>query len=478
MGLAPVQPCPLACLRALHGRAGRERAEGIRQYYFVGDRFARKREGGSVMTMNRLVRIVAVGLAASVGCGKKTSDRQGDYFEQRSALSTWSVGLNEIFIQEYLEQQGLTACAQCPKNARNRTLNEINCRVLDLAGSRHVGVYREIIPLYMVQPVSNFNDPTNLLYRQKIFDVLQKYAAYNVNLILSFGGAFPQWMSPQFDRLDGNWCPWPAASDSATFETLKNNMSWAIGNLINDMKNRGIPALWIQNSLFIEGLNEFDATQGRRFVNGAWICTGDPPDPGDPPYGTHPYRDATPARAASLQGGINFVLNSYGIANRQTSPSVAGYFPFGLPTVADNIGRFLSDYYANAGEGYPSLHFYWPDISEIANALNVINGYVPAQWQNQLVLSETGQPEYNPTDCGPEQPGLPVRDFFYRDLAADPTITARTMLLAFWRTMDLGGGCEFGVTTADNRSYKPVGNNLFAFLGGTPGNGSAETCLQ
>lgn len=412
--------------------------------------------------------LILFALVSILLCAMQSKAAQGG-----TPISNWAIGFNELWIQQYVQQQGLY-CPNCPGIGQPRSLSAIDCRVLDLASNRHVGAFREIVPLYVIQPNQNFSDPTNAIYRQKILDVIRIYSGYNVKLILSFGQPLPRWMSPQFNQ-DGNWCPWPDKSDTATFATLKNNMSWAIGNFINYLRQSGIPAAWIQNNLFVEGFNEFDDTKGRYWdsATASWQCKPD-------------ASDATPQRAASLQGGINYVLNYYGIQTHQTSPSVTGTWKgYSLPP-ADNAGQYLLDYYNAGGGGYPQVHFYTEDVGYLRSLLYRVNTYyLPATWKYQMVLGEAGKPEYVPNLCclcpNPCDPNkenscgilTSSRDWLYRDIAADPIIRSELYLLTFWRTMNLSAanscGAFHGVVHDNNSGYKDVGNNLFVYLGGQPG---------
>ena len=69
-------------------------------------------------------------------------------------------GLNEPWIMEYLLQLNVP-CDACPTNVQKRTLEEIKCRLSDLVLNQNVGVFREILPFQLLQPVQNFNNSAN-----------------------------------------------------------------------------------------------------------------------------------------------------------------------------------------------------------------------------------------------------------------------------------------------------------------------------
>jgi hypothetical protein len=375
----------------------------------------------------------------------------------QAALTDWTAGINEVWIAQYLLDQGLV-CPNCPTNMQPRSLSAINCRLLDMAANRHVGVYREIVPLQMLQTQAPFSNPGNDPYRAKILDVVRLYYNYNLYLILTFGRPFPQWMSPQYGG-DGAWCVLPEPSDQTTWATLKNNMSWAVGDFVNWLQLQGISSTWMSTHLVVEGMNEFDD------------LTTIPCDT------VVDSRGATPQRAADYQGGINWVLNYYGIQTLQSSPSVVGNFAGYTGDAKQRIRRYLQDYYAAGGGGYPQMHFYASSVSAIRGAVTFVNFGLSLAWQNKVILGEVGWPEYVSGSC---PTGLPTaqRDTFYRDIYQDATIHNALFMLAFWRTMNLTPSvpqheCErfFGVVHDDNSRYKVVGQNLFTSLGGQGGSG-------
>ncbi len=392
------------------------------------------------------------------------------------AADKWSIGFNEPFVAQYLLHQGLGCnidfdpangnnISNCPSNMRPMALNEIDARLYDLATNQHVGIYREIIPVAMLHPI-----PGTTRY-DKVLDVVDIYENYNLKLVLAFGLTVPSWMD-----VASNWQPMPQAD--ADWDILKNHLSWEMGNLIKYLwDNERISQDWIRTHLFIEGFNEFDSLEsvvGNNLDN-------------DPSNDKNMF--STPLRAAQLQGGIQWVLDYYGIETQMLMPSIVGQWDK-LNGIIDDIETwwYLALYYAYGGDGYPNLHLYrddlYPDgthggaarmIEKVQESLQLLNTAIPSHYQNKIFLGEAGAAD-NYADCASALVGnklsIPQREVFYRGIAEDSLINTMTMGITFWRLMNLpanwipGVPCEsfFGVVHDDNSGYKQVGIELFNYL--------------
>lgn len=175
---------------------------------------------------------------------------------------------------------------------------------------------------------------------------------------------------------------------------------------------------------YVEGFNEFDTVLN---VGGSTSSSG-------------------PPRAAYLNNVIQYYLNQYGVAVQQTTPSIVGNYN-------GNRGQYLSDYYAYAGKGFPSVHVYAPAntpytpyqaiVNAVSNEISTINNYLPYPYKNRIFLSETGngsiEAPYCPAPNGNYGPGIDAtqRASAYVGIASDPGINANVVMLTFWRLMRL-----------------------------------------
>ena len=377
------------------------------------------------------------------------------------ATGKYNIGFNEDFAAGYSQYLNGT-CTGCPGNSFSASYSDIANLIYDLIQNQHVGAFREIIPIALLEPSSGqFPNNTNIM------DVLAIYSAYNLNLTLSFGVAvLPSWMSVNGNTVD------IMPDDNASFTTLETSIAGAEAYLLNAMwNNPNISRSWMSTRLYVEGANEFDAIEDIS--------------------GTTAY--STPARAASLTQVIQNDLNHYGVSTQQTSPSIVGNYSGYKGTVADPRTQYIADYYAAGGQGFPNFHVYAPTMSpnttyqEIVNAVSGemtnLNNYLPTTFKGKIFLTETGNaatespycPAPNGTSYGPSiSPSQ--RAYEYSGIASDPGVNANVVMLNFWRLMRLPPSqeeqlpaCEgtYGVApydSSDGSYYDEVGLNLFSYL--------------
>ena len=116
------------------------------------------------------------------------------------AADKWAVGVNTMFVQEYLLSLGIgcPSGTQCPSNAQSHTLSQIQAIVSDLVVNQHVGTFRESVPFALLSPY-NFSNPsgtpmladmTNWPY---IDQIMSLFRMYNVHVILTVGNPIPPW---------------------------------------------------------------------------------------------------------------------------------------------------------------------------------------------------------------------------------------------------------------------------------------------
>jgi len=364
------------------------------------------------------------------------------------AASKWDIGFNEPFVAGYMQQVG--QCEQCPTNSYPANPSMVASRLLDLVGTQHVGVYREIIPLRALRPTSTTNR-----YETAI-DILSIYSNYNANLVITFGLPIPDWMSQTGSR--DQIMP----VDDASWTVLKNSLSQETGDFVRALWNSPrINRTWLQERVYFEGFNEFDS-----------LLT------------VQNTRDhASPQRAADLQNGIQTVLNSYGLPVHTLMPSVVGVYA-GYSTQPPNlIAKYMSDYYAAGGTGLPNAHIYVNAnasqgasfmLAGLRAQVVAISNALPASMKGQLYIGETGAADrlapYCTADSQASTLDIAERDGYYASVAMDPTIASRTHTILFWRLMNLPIAqlpqCDalYGVVHDDNSGYKGVGTNLFNYL--------------
>jgi hypothetical protein len=367
------------------------------------------------------------------------------------AADKWSIGFNEPFISGYMKSKGHW-CAECPTNTYQADATLINSRILDLASQRHVGAFREIIPLAALRPSSTTN------HYDDAIDIISIYSNYNLKLTLTFGLPIPLWMSPT----GSTWTPMPASDQE--WATLKNALSLEMGNLVQVLWNSPrVNRTWMKTHLFIEGFNEFDSLQN---TSGSTA-------------------NASPARAADLQNGIQWYLNLYGTSVQTLMPSVVGAYTGYGTGVADSQAQYIADYYQLYGTGLPNAHIYVRNDFEFQGYADLVNKLrsrvlsidqaLPTALKGKLVIGETGAADRVPPNCTAQSPGgsldIAQRDSYYAAIAFDSEINSRAGMILFWRLMNLPANqlpsCEayFGVVHDDNSGYKAVGLNLFNYLG-------------
>lgn len=372
------------------------------------------------------------------------------------AANKWTIGFNEPFIQQYMLSKGLYCISNhvpgsgthsnCPENTTPRSYSEIDSRLYDLSTNQHVGVFREILSVAQLRPEPGVNR-----FREAA-DIIDIYENYNLQVIFAFGITIPYWMSPGVENM---WHPMPTSD--AHWNTLKNNLSFAMGDFIKYLwDDPRISKSWIRDRLYIEGFNEFND-----------LKTGPNATP------ANSTSKSTIARLVGLEGGINWVLNSYGISvGQQLMPS--------LSADAGTLNTWLSDYYVNYnGQSKPNVHLYprgataATQISAIRDGMTQIssNPDIPPLLANKIVLGETGTYDVFPPICnGNYGLSIPERELLYKGIAADSTIASKTEAITFWRLMNLpesmNHGCEgtYGVVHQDNSGYKKIATDLFNYL--------------
>ena len=372
---------------------------------------------------------------------------------QTAAAATKSqIGFNEEWVSGYLENIG-EYCSDCPTNTLSEPYNTINNIIYNQAAAQHVGSFREIIPEALIEK-DKANGYANII------KILQLYSGYNLHLTLVLG--LP--LAPGDSVTGSDYLVMP--DSNAAWTTLKNTLSYSIGNLLNAMWNSpSISRTWMSTNLYVEGMNEFDALMD--------------------PNGSTAF--SSPARAIDLTDGINYVINLYGISTYQTMPSIVGNYSGYAPGVDARV-QFVSDYYAQGGIGFPNVHIYAPTNNPNTTYVDVLNAVraevqavtaaMPARLKGLLFLSETGHADVTPPYCNADNgtygdsidPAQRAQE--YEAIAADPVIVQDIAVLTFWRLMTLpptqvpSAECEsfFGVMDYKTLTYNSVGQNLFNYL--------------
>ncbi|MDF0501645.1 hypothetical protein POK33_13040 [Burkholderia cenocepacia] len=361
----------------------------------------------------------------------------------------WLIGFNEPFVAGYM--QSLGQCPGCPTNTYQASQDLITGRILDLAANNHVGAFREIVPL------SALHSSQNATNYQPAIDIIAKYSEFNLTLVLTLGLPMPAWMTPTGDGF--NVMP----DDDASWGTLKNTLSWEMGNFVSALWNSPkISRAWMLSHLYVEGFNEFDSLHT---LSGS-------------------TNRASPARAADLQNGIQWVLNQYGIQVKTLMPSVVGAYS-GYQSPPSNLqAQYVTDYYSAGGSGAPNVHVYVRNddagqgysvmLGKLRNQVAAINASLPASQKGQIVLGETGASDrvdpYCTASTSASTLEISQRDLYYAAVAADSQINSQVNMILFWRLMNLPvaqiPNCEafFGAVNQDNSGYKGVGVNLFNYL--------------
>ena len=298
----------------------------------------------------------------------------------QGVVPTWAVGFNEPWAAQYALSDPAVRCGECPTNMQPRSLPEAACRLRDMAGTRHVGSYREIIPFDLVQPAAAFDDPVNAHVRELLRDVLALYAGFNLTLTLAFDRPAPAWASPS------GWCVIPPLSNVTAWGGLKSDIAWLIGRFVAWLAapaGGGLSPDWIQTHLLLEPWNEFDA-----------VADSDCGFPSTAP---------SPARAADLAGGVNYVLVALGMgpgaAPTLVSPSVTGSYP-GAPW-----GPYLAAFYAAGGVGLPSMHYYTCELGALEAGVAAVTSVLPPALRQQR---RAARARAHGIPCGRRvQPGAP-----------------------------------------------------------------------
>lgn len=332
-----------------------------------------------------------------------------------AAPSKWHVGFNENYASGYLLSLGKGCEGGCPSNTLQYSLTDIDTEVLANAQA-HMGFYREIIPAGQVKPTATTNNFAD------IADVINIYEDYNLRLVLSLGITVPYWMGTI-----NNWEPMPVSD--ADWTILKNNLAWTMGDLVKYLKDDPrISATWIQERLYIDPFNEFDALGGASLTA---AVAGE--------------------RAAGLANGIDWVLDYHGVAvDELMTPSYAGVQPY---------SSYLSTMYTYTSFR-PNFHIY--DYGTTASAQVAATVAKLANWKSALPVARRGEVLVGEAgvaeslgDCATSSVGNKLISSEYANYHAMLAEVLDVHALLFWRTNRLTPSaslpdCEpyFGVTGA------------------------------
>ena len=389
----------------------------------------------------------------------------GTITQQAFAADKWHIGFNDPSIAGYQVSLG-RPCVNCPQNvtASLNSYSQIANRLLYLAqptqgqtAGGHVGVFREIVPLGGIRPSANVN------YYNDVIDIVSIYSAYNLQLVLTLGLPVPDWIMANLPTMNvprNTYFQVMPISDS-DWVTLKNLLSWEMGNLIKALwDSPRIDRTWLTTQLFVEGFNEFDSLED--------ISTGGTP--------ISRHQSSTPSRAADLQNGIQWVLSYYGINVQTTMPSIVGVYP------SLTMSQYIDSYYNTYnGSGLPNVHIYadtslgnWNYKEQFFGTLSGVQAAVARRATSlawQIIVSETGAAGRVNTYCTSSDLGSLDwwnRNLLYADIASDPR-AANISTLIFWRLSSLPDNsslrCEahYGIMDLGG-NFTPTGNNVFYYL--------------
>jgi hypothetical protein len=375
------------------------------------------------------------------------------------ATGKYNIGFNEEWVSGYLQYLGEN-CPDCPTNSVSANLSSITSLLYDLATNQHVGAFREIIPLELLQNAAAKNSYTDVI------SVISIYSTYNLFLTISVGLPIPASVSVTGSNF--NIMP----TDANDWNTLSYFLSTDTAAFINALWNSPyISRQWMMSRLFVEPFNEFD---GLLNINGSTISS-------------------SPARAVALENDLAYFLYADGISTNMLMPSVVGNYSGYSPGVDSRV-QYISDYYALGGAGLPNVHIYAPVISpattysEVVSAISAevqsIANVIPSSMIGHVLLGETGNADATPPYCAPPNgttygPSIDPsqRANEYAAIAQDPTINTVVGQLNFWRLMEFSPqqtyspsnpvlGCEayYGVVPYMGSYYNSVGLNLFYYL--------------
>lgn len=322
-------------------------------------------------------------------------------------------GFNNYFIPQYLISK-YGNCADCPTNMHAMTKADIEAVLNQMSGTS-LHHFREGLAMG-----SHFPTNSSPRYIDDVAEILRLYQDRNATVILTFGMPVPTWMSGE----KYSWCPMPKSESD--WNNLKNNLSWAIGGLFKALWNH--PKLdknWMKARLIVEPFNEFDS-----------IHTLD---------GTEcKMLHGTGTRAASLAGGVQFVLNHYSVPLIVTTPSAVTGNP-----------NYFKDFYTAGGVGQPNIHLYPPYdgndytspssvdsyIDKVVSHLTQTNAVIPAQYQNRFILGEYALAGAE-APCKPsDRPGGTIageaRRNFLNKAFGDARIQAMSEINLTWRSVDV-----------------------------------------
>jgi hypothetical protein len=164
---------------------------------------------------------------------------------------SWAVGFNSLVALNTVPSS--VVLPNLPGNSYPQTLATVSSQILSLAGSHHVGLFRDIIPVEMLAPTG----PNDQSQWRCLHEELEMMKNYNVYFIFALGRPLPSWMSPSGAIKDGT-CFIPESPSDWT--TLKNNMSGVVGTFLAAMAySDPTLAAWMETHLIVEPFNELDS---------------------------------------------------------------------------------------------------------------------------------------------------------------------------------------------------------------------------
>lgn len=372
------------------------------------------------------------------------------------------VGFDELFILGYGRSQGY----QCPiwndqsKGKISQCDNgapfslEVIQRYLDILAKNGIHVHRDIVP------IKYFAEPANL---DNIIAVMLEYQKRHMKLV--FVPGFPM---PGPTSHNGLLC---VPTDDKKFEDIAYTVANPTVDLFKRLKASGkLESGWLTNNVIIEPWNEFDGAPSLVInPNGTESCK------------LEGFQNGSPAKAAKLQAVMAYAFWKNDLKNEITAPSIVNVFkgPMSEPVKPgnkfDTMRIYLKDYYAAGGKGRPALHIYYGGqklapsttaadlVTDLEHGLAAVMPAIPAQYQHQVEIGETGFPEGSPhCTFGLNQD---MRVEYYKDVFKSAYLKQNTEMVLFWRLAQVDavptdgkplGDCEatFGVLPLTTLSGK------------------------
>jgi hypothetical protein len=348
-----------------------------------------------------------------------------------------------------------------------RTLQEIDALLNDLVTYQHVGTFREIVPFELLSPHGSSNPsgkpmPVDSTNYSLIDSVVSLFKAHNVRLIFSVGNPLPEWAASWGHNYS---CFLPPVADATSFNTLKNNISWTLGNYLKHLKANGYAEWMVGRSkialpggLIIEGFNEWNG-------NASYKNCSD-------------FTAASPERAANLESAIGSAASFFGVRVELAAPSIV--FP------SQGLDKWYEAYYAAGGVGAPNVHIYGngsttsgDSNAAIQFAKSQLHGLIralPGRFKTSVIWGETGFGDASPVCSGISS--LPSSEWEQYDVQAaklvtggDSDLTQAVRIFTIWRLDQIANqlSCDgsFGVVSSDLQTYLPPAVQLFMYLGGS-----------